>query len=290
MGPDGNFGMRDQFVFELVQSLGPGPTLVAVEVTVTARRQPEQRERRRSVKGQGMLDQTLDRGEALVVGLLLGVIAQVLEQHDLPVAQVLHEVLRPVADAVVGHHDLGPEQLGQAGADRHERILGIDLAIGAPEVARQDDARALLLRELDRRQRRADARVVGDLTLLGGGLLQGIVAMAGSGVLTGALGATAGLTLSLSGVGSMTLAPSGTGEMVLDIYVNQSQATVDQIVAAVWSALAAEYDVAGTMGEKLNGAGTAGDPWTADLTSYASGTAGKKLRDALTKVGFISLK
>lgn len=130
----------------------------------------------------------------------------------------------------------------------------------------------------------------GDLTLLGGGLLQGIVAMAGSGVLTGALGATAGLTLSLSGVGSMTLAPSGTGEMVLDIYVNQSQATVDQIVAAVWSALASEYDVAGTMGEKLNGAGTAGDPWTADLTSYASGTAGKKLRDALTKVGFISLK
>ena len=130
----------------------------------------------------------------------------------------------------------------------------------------------------------------GDLTLLGGGLLQGIVAMAGSGVLTGALGATAGLTLSLSGVGSMTLAPSGTGEMVLDIYVNQSQATVDQIVAAVWSALASEYDVAGTMGEKLNGAGTAGDPWTADLTSYASGTAGKKLRDVLTKVGFISLK
>jgi hypothetical protein len=116
----------------------------------------------------------------------------------------------------------------------------------------------------------------GDIAFIGGGLLEAILTMAGAGAFTGAFSAEAGMTLTLSGVGSMTLSPSGTGEMVLEIYVNQSQATVDQIVAAVWSALAAEYNVSGTMGEKLNGAGNAGDPWTTDLDPYnTAGTAGK---------------
>ena len=119
----------------------------------------------------------------------------------------------------------------------------------------------------------------GDLTAIGGGLLEAIVAMSGTGALTAAIGATAGLTVTMAGVGSMTINPSGTGEMVLEIYVNESQATVDQIVAAVWSALAAEYNVSGTMGEKLNGAGSAGDPWTTDLTSYnTDDTAGKIIK------------
>jgi len=116
----------------------------------------------------------------------------------------------------------------------------------------------------------------GNLVALGGGLIEAIVAMAGTGALSGALGATAGLTVTMEGVGSLTASPQGTGEMVLEIYVNESQATVDQIVAAVWSALAAEYNVSGTMGNKLNGAGSAGDPWTTDLSSYnTANTAGK---------------
>jgi hypothetical protein len=74
------------------------------------------------------------------------------------------------------------------------------------------------------------------------------------------------------------------------IYVNQSDATVEQLVAGVWGASAALYNVSGTMGQKLNSAGTAGDPWTADLSLYASGTAGKKLKDGLTLGQFIALK
>lgn len=54
------------------------------------------------------------------------------------------------------------------------------------------------------------------------------------------------------------------------------------VAAAVWDALAADHDLAGTMGQKLNAAGTAGDPWTADLDDYAEGTAGQVLRDMLT--------
>lgn len=121
----------------------------------------------------------------------------------------------------------------------------------------------------------------GDLTLLGGGLLEAIVTMAGEGLLTGALGATAGLTVTMEGVGTLTASPQGTGEMVVEIYVNESQSQVDQIVAAVWSALASEYNVSGTMGNKLNGAGSAGDPWTTDLSSYTTaGTAGALMKKA----------
>lgn len=119
----------------------------------------------------------------------------------------------------------------------------------------------------------------GDLIALGGGLIEAIVAMAGEGLLTGALGATAGITVVIEGIGTLTASPQGTGQMVIEIYVNESQATVDQIVAAVWSALASEYNVSGTMGNKLNGAGSAGDPWTTDLSGYnTSGTAGKIIK------------
>ena len=121
----------------------------------------------------------------------------------------------------------------------------------------------------------------GNLTALGGGLLEAIATMAGQGLLTGALGAEAGLTVTMAGIGTLTASPQGTGEMVLEIYVNESQATVNQIVAAVWSALAAEYNESGTMGQKLNGAGSAGDPWTTDLSAYnTDNTAGKILKQA----------
>lgn len=90
---------------------------------------------------------------------------------------------------------------------------------------------------------------------------------------------------------TLTASPQGTGEMVLEIYVNESQATVNQIVAAVWSALASQYNESGTMGQKLNGAGSAGDPWTTDLSSYNTpGTAGKIQKDALTTGKFLGLK
>lgn len=41
--------------------------------------------------------------------------------------------------------------------------------------------------------------------------------------------------------------------------------TVDQIVAGVWGALASAYNITGSMGEKLNDAGAAGNPWAALL-------------------------
>lgn len=121
----------------------------------------------------------------------------------------------------------------------------------------------------------------GGLTASVVGQIQAAAALTGSGTLTGAQAALAGLVAALTGTGLITNAQQAAlGEMAANIYVNESQATVDQIVAAVWSALAAEYNISGTMGNKLNGAGSAGDPWGTDLTGYnTANTAGKLLKD-----------
>lgn len=136
-------------------------------------------------------------------------------------------------------------------------------------------------------------------TIAGSGTLSasmvGVVNMAcglaGSGDLTAAMGALAFCVTAMTGSGTLASDLRGKLNMEADIYVNQSEATVQQIVDAVWNALAAEYDLSGTMGEKLNGAGSAGDPWTTDLSSYNTAqTAGKILKERLSKSQFLGLK
>ena len=123
------------------------------------------------------------------------------------------------------------------------------------------------------------------------GQVNAVANIAGSGSLSAITSAIAGLTATLAGTATMTGNPTGTGTMGAIIYVNQSEATVKQIVDAVWNAIAAEYNVSGTMGNKLNGAGSAGDPWTTDITAYnTANTAGKILKDRLSKNQFLGLK
>jgi len=56
--------------------------------------------------------------------------------------------------------------------------------------------------------------------------------------------------------------------------------TVSSVAPAVWDVPAASHDAAGSTGEALNAAGTAGDPWTTSLPGgYAPGTAGKIIGD-----------
>lgn len=108
--------------------------------------------------------------------------------------------------------------------------------------------------------------------------------LAGSGDLAGSLSMLIPMAAALSGSGSVASNLKGNLDIEAVIYVNQSEATVEQIVSGVWSALATDYNVSGTMGNKLNGAGSAGDPWTTDLSSYTTaGTAGKILQDAKNK-------
>jgi hypothetical protein len=56
--------------------------------------------------------------------------------------------------------------------------------------------------------------------------------------------------------------------------------TVAEVRDAVWNATQASYTAAGSMGEAVSAAGSAGNPWIGDLTTYNTpGTAGKILKD-----------
>jgi hypothetical protein len=57
------------------------------------------------------------------------------------------------------------------------------------------------------------------------------------------------------------LVPYGVGHMIGSA-LPYTELSPQSLAAAVWGAVAAEFDAAGTMGEKLNGAGSAGNPWT----------------------------
>lgn len=65
--------------------------------------------------------------------------------------------------------------------------------------------------------------------------------------------------------GTITVSQTGTltaiGHLAGDI-VPYTELSPESLAAAVWSAIASSYNDAGTMGEKLNGAGSAGNPWT----------------------------
>lgn len=131
----------------------------------------------------------------------------------------------------------------------------------------------------------------GTLTSAMVGTIQMASSLAGAGDITGALGMLSGMIATIPSSGALTSDLKGKLSMAADIFVNQSTATVNELVNAVWGANASGYNETGTMGEKLNGAGSAGNPWTTDLSGYnTANTAGKILKDRLSKNQFLGLK
>jgi hypothetical protein len=114
------------------------------------------------------LGQLLREGEALV-GILRGLgrgEAQVLEDGDLPVLECGDRGESLVPNRLGDEADALAEQLAEPLRDWPEAVLGGDLAVGAPEVADHDHARALVYQGVERRQRRSDPAVVGDAAVL----------------------------------------------------------------------------------------------------------------------------
>jgi hypothetical protein len=60
---------------------------------------------------------------------------------------------------------------------------------------------------------------------------------------------------------------TGTGALDADIVVTGTGLTTANVGEAVWSAIAALNNTTGTMGEKLNDAGSAANPWTEVIES-----------------------
>ena len=134
------------------------------------------------------------RRELRIVLFFFGMESEVLEQDDAARAPscLLDRALRDVTDAVVGESHRLPQKLRQASGNRSQTELRRRLALGAPQMARQDHGGAVVERAhlgggehgrgvgcrgrserrrccgRDRRQRPANARVVADHAVLQG--------------------------------------------------------------------------------------------------------------------------
>jgi hypothetical protein len=112
--------------------------------------------------------------------------------------------------------------------------------------------------------------------------------LAGTSTLTPALSLGVQIASIINGTSTLTANLKGVARLEAQIYVNQSQASVEELVAGVWNALVLDYNTAGTMGQALGAAGTAGDPWTTTLpgpyTGDQAGAIVDRLEDLIKQV------
>lgn len=92
----------------------------------------------------------------------------------------------------------------------------------------------------------------------------------GSGELEAAIGALGNMLADFTGSGDLDATIGGIADMDMDIVVTGTGLTLENVSIAVWESLAADFNTAGTMGEKLNDAGSAGNPWASLLASNNS--------------------
>lgn len=89
------------------------------------------------------------------------------------------------------------------------------------------------------------------------GTIEAAASLAGSSSVTALLGALAGMVADLTGSGTVAATATATGALSADI-TSGGELTPGNLAAAVWNAVAAEFDRSGSMGELMNAAGSGG--------------------------------
>lgn len=107
----------------------------------------------------------------------------------------------------------------------------------------------------------------GSLTATITGLLDMTCDMTGSGDLTADMEGIASMAIDMLGQGDLEATIAAYGDMTIDIVVTGTGLSTANVGASVWNALAASFNAVGTMGEKLNDAGSASNPWTEVIES-----------------------
>jgi hypothetical protein len=92
-------------------------------------------------------------------------------------------------------------------------------------------------------------------------ILQAAADLTGSGDLAADVTALGWMLGDLDGTGTLEAVPYATGELGADI-VPYTELSPAALADAVWSAVAADNNDTGSMGEKVNDAGSASNPWT----------------------------
>lgn len=95
-------------------------------------------------------------------------------------------------------------------------------------------------------------------------VLQGAAAISGTSSVASSIGALAGLSASLTGSATVSAPAYALGHMASDI-TPFTELSPQSLATAVWAAVAVDNDDAGSMGEKLNDAGAAANPWTEEV-------------------------
>lgn len=107
------------------------------------------------------------------------------------------------------------------------------------------------------------------------GLIQLLGTSAGAGSASGSISLLSFLSAQVNGTSTAAANLRGTLSLEGTIYVNQSEATVQQLIDGVWNAIAANYNTSGTMGEIVNNMGSVTDPWSTTLPGgYTADQAG----------------
>lgn len=116
------------------------------------------------------------------------------------------------------------------------------------------------------------------------GKLEMASALAGEGDITASLNLIAFVVSELTGSGTIEGTFKGNASLAADIS-SSSILSPENLAAAVWNSIAASFNTAGTMGNKMNSAASAGDPWSTPLPgSYLSTEAGGILAQIQTLV------
>jgi hypothetical protein len=120
------------------------------------------------------------------------------------------------------------------------------------------------------------------ITLDATGTILSIAAGSGSAAITLSGSALIGALAGIAGTGTITLTPTATIKAIgylAGLSTNETEFSAAALASAVWQAVATDYNDAGSMGEKLNDAGGAGNPWGSDIASNnLAGTFGAELQ------------
>lgn len=95
------------------------------------------------------------------------------------------------------------------------------------------------------------------------GKLEATISLAGSTNFTAAMSALAGAILAMNGSTNATFNASALANLTLDL-TPFTELSAENLAKAVWNYIASQANNPGTMGEKLNDAGSASNPWTDD--------------------------
>lgn len=135
-------------------------------------------------------------------------------------------------------------------------------------------------------------------------LLFGSATMSGTSSFTSSVVAVGNIDCTSNGSSSVSSTIRASGSIDCEIS-NQTEFSPDNLAGAVWSAVATEYNISGTMGEKLNSAGGSNSPtdiadavWNAIKTDYSDTDSmgllvqeiSEELSKRLKKTDFIALK